>query len=171
VQNLVDLDMFARGEKPGLGQLKLTVAQFFRIDGGSTQHKGVSPDIEVPGDAGCGGLRREQPRQRAALGPDHAGRLRSGRLSPLLPLLQEQARGPSQADPEFRWWSEDVAEYRKQRAREDDLAQRGHAPHRARLREGAHILADAIDLLSADRQLAARVKSFDLHAPGATRVD
>ena len=28
-----------------------------------------------------------------------------------------------------------------------------------------------LDLLSADRQLAARVKSFDLHAPGATRVD
>ena len=28
-----------------------------------------------------------------------------------------------------------------------------------------------IDLLSADQHLAARVKSFDLHAPAATRVD
>jgi len=28
--------------------LKLTVAKFYRISGGSTQHKGVSPDISIP---------------------------------------------------------------------------------------------------------------------------
>ncbi|MBM3163078.1 MAG: tail-specific protease [Chlorobi bacterium] len=31
-----------------LGQLKLTVAKFYRISGGSTQHKGVHPDIAIP---------------------------------------------------------------------------------------------------------------------------
>ena len=31
-----------------LGQLKLTIAKFYRISGGSTQHKGVSPDISIP---------------------------------------------------------------------------------------------------------------------------
>ena len=31
-----------------LGQLKLTVAQFFRINGESTQHRGVLPDIYMP---------------------------------------------------------------------------------------------------------------------------
>ena len=31
-----------------LGQLKLTIAKFYRISGGSTQHKGVSPDIAIP---------------------------------------------------------------------------------------------------------------------------
>ncbi len=39
VQNLVDLDRFTRTgqEKPQFGELKMTIAQFFRINGGSTQ--------------------------------------------------------------------------------------------------------------------------------------
>lgn len=48
VQNLVDLDQFDRDETGGLGQLKATIAQFFRIAGGSTQHRGVVPDIVFP---------------------------------------------------------------------------------------------------------------------------
>ncbi|MCP1373236.1 carboxy terminal-processing peptidase [Dyella lutea] len=50
VQNLVDLDRFAQtaGEKPQMGELKMTIAEFFRINGGSTQLKGVTPDIQYP---------------------------------------------------------------------------------------------------------------------------
>ena len=50
VQNLVDLDRFASGasEKPQFGELKMTIAEFFRINGGSTQLKGVTPDIAFP---------------------------------------------------------------------------------------------------------------------------
>ena len=50
VQNLVDLDRFARhdGDKAQFGELKMTIAEFFRINGGSTQLKGVTPDIEFP---------------------------------------------------------------------------------------------------------------------------
>ncbi len=50
VQNLVDLDRFAPGdsEKPQYGELKMTIAEFFRINGGSTQLKGVTPDILFP---------------------------------------------------------------------------------------------------------------------------
>ena len=50
VQNLVDLDRFASRtkEKPQLGELKMTIAEFFRINGGSTQLKGVTPDINFP---------------------------------------------------------------------------------------------------------------------------
>lgn len=36
------------GKQPDLGQIKLTVAKFYRISGGSTQHKGVLPDIIMP---------------------------------------------------------------------------------------------------------------------------
>ncbi len=36
------------GKKPDLGDLKLTIAKFYRISGGSTQHKGVVPDIIMP---------------------------------------------------------------------------------------------------------------------------
>jgi carboxyl-terminal processing protease len=50
VQNLVDLDRFGQGdsEKPQLGELKMTIQEFFRINGGSTQLKGVTPDIAYP---------------------------------------------------------------------------------------------------------------------------
>ncbi len=36
------------GKQPELGQIKLTIAKFYRISGGSTQHKGVIPDIVMP---------------------------------------------------------------------------------------------------------------------------
>lgn len=51
VQNLVDLDRFGSdpGDKPTYGKLKMTIAKFFRINGGSTQKHGVKPDIEFPG--------------------------------------------------------------------------------------------------------------------------
>jgi carboxyl-terminal processing protease len=55
VQNLVDLDRFSQNPagKPQYGELKMTIAEFFRINGGSTQLKGVTPDIQYPqnGDA------------------------------------------------------------------------------------------------------------------------
>lgn len=61
VQKLVSLDEFARiMEKIGLvansdvmtdnaiGSIKLTVQKFYRVNGGSTQLKGVTPDITLP---------------------------------------------------------------------------------------------------------------------------
>ncbi|MEZ4958738.1 MAG: carboxy terminal-processing peptidase [Saprospiraceae bacterium] len=50
VQRFFDLDAVIRGNsdvKP-LGEVKLTVQKFFRVDGGSTQLKGVTPDILIP---------------------------------------------------------------------------------------------------------------------------
>ena len=50
VQSIVRLqrpfNMFMK--QPDLGQLKLTIAKFYRISGGSTQHIGVIPDITLP---------------------------------------------------------------------------------------------------------------------------
>jgi carboxyl-terminal processing protease len=49
VQNLVDLDDYApSGDSGKMGQLKITMAQFFRVNGGSTQNRGVEPDISFP---------------------------------------------------------------------------------------------------------------------------
>jgi carboxyl-terminal processing protease len=48
VQNLIDLDRYARNSDERLGQLKFTIAQFYRINGDSTQHRGVIPDIVFP---------------------------------------------------------------------------------------------------------------------------
>jgi carboxyl-terminal processing protease len=49
VQNLVDLDDYAPTNDAGkMGQLKITMAQFFRVNGGSTQNRGVEPNIHFP---------------------------------------------------------------------------------------------------------------------------
>ena len=48
VQNVVDLNRFVAPDVGALGQLKVTIAQFFRISGASTQNKGVVPDIIFP---------------------------------------------------------------------------------------------------------------------------
>ncbi len=50
VQRFFDLDDAIRGagELKPLGQVKMTMQKFFRIDGGSTQLKGVTPDIILP---------------------------------------------------------------------------------------------------------------------------
>lgn len=47
VQTLVDLGRFLRSKRD-IGRLRLTMAQFFRVQGGSTQHRGVEPDIVFP---------------------------------------------------------------------------------------------------------------------------
>src|SRR6185436_8597688 len=51
VQTLADLDR-ATGGKVDLGVLKITVQQFFRVTGSSTQREGVTPDIILPDPAG-----------------------------------------------------------------------------------------------------------------------
>lgn len=56
VQNLVDLDRFGKattGEDAKYGELKMTIAEFIRINGDSTQLRGVTPDVQFPqnGDA------------------------------------------------------------------------------------------------------------------------
>jgi carboxyl-terminal processing protease len=48
VQNVVDLNRFIRDSNVDYGRLKTTIAQFFRISGGSNQYKGVVPDIIYP---------------------------------------------------------------------------------------------------------------------------
>ena len=48
VQSVIDLNKYARDNQFTLGRLKITMAQFFRINGDSTQHRGVVPDIVFP---------------------------------------------------------------------------------------------------------------------------
>ncbi len=48
VQNLIDLNRVQGDEFGALGALKWTTKKFYRINGGSTQRKGVTPDILIP---------------------------------------------------------------------------------------------------------------------------
>lgn len=47
VQTVLDLNRFIN-EKEKVGELKITFQKFYRVTGSSTQHKGVSPDINLP---------------------------------------------------------------------------------------------------------------------------
>ncbi|MBK7630091.1 MAG: carboxy terminal-processing peptidase [Ignavibacteriales bacterium] len=48
VQNLIDLNRLSSQKNLNLGQVKLTIAKYYRINGGSTQNLGVVPDISFP---------------------------------------------------------------------------------------------------------------------------
>ena len=48
VQNLIGLDRFIPSAGDKSGQLKLTIAKYYRINGSSTQNLGVVPDIPFP---------------------------------------------------------------------------------------------------------------------------
>lgn len=229
VQNLIDLDQMAQNDAVKFGQLKLTVAQFFRVNGGSTQHRGVVPDIAYPqtawGTEEYGESSLDFALPYSEVKP--ATYVRTGDLTALTPMLTTRHEVRIAKDPEFKWWFDDLAEFRKQRDRtemsllesarraERDQNEKKRAERKAQriaigldvadkdagddglladerrdgetrrkkkdapaevekpdflLREAANILADAIDLLSTDRRLAERVKSFDLHAE-PVRVD
>lgn len=49
VQNLYALDQYFKPpEGESFGQLTLTIGKYYRVTGESTQHRGVTPDIELP---------------------------------------------------------------------------------------------------------------------------
>ena len=48
VQNVIDLNRFIKDSSEDHGKIKTTIAQFFRVSGGSNQHKGVIPDVILP---------------------------------------------------------------------------------------------------------------------------
>lgn len=48
VQNLIDLNRLTSKKNLNLGQVKLTIAKYYRVNGGSTQNLGVIPDISYP---------------------------------------------------------------------------------------------------------------------------
>ena len=89
-----------------------TIAKFYRIDGGSTQNKGVAPDIAFP-TAVAPGRRGGEPRvQRLALGQDCLGQLRAtGDFSSLLPKLKAAHEARITKDPEFAYVLQDIKEY------------------------------------------------------------
>jgi len=48
VQNIIPLERYVRNEEDRVGQIKMTLAKFYRISGSSNQRVGISPDIQFP---------------------------------------------------------------------------------------------------------------------------
>jgi len=112
VQSLLDLDDYAPSDKPGMGQLKITMAQFFRVNGGSTQNKGVVPDIRFPsaGDAEDYG-ERSLPNALPWTSIDPARFDRSGDLNQLVVVADSRYHGWMASDQEFSWLLNDIEDF------------------------------------------------------------
>ncbi|WP_337268375.1 carboxy terminal-processing peptidase [Oryzifoliimicrobium ureilyticus] len=119
VQTVVDLDQVAHNSKPKLGQLKLTIAQFFRIDGGTTQLKGVTPDISLPGLSDpktLGEQSYDNALPWAQIKP--AKYALEGNIKALLPQLQSRHDARVEKDPDYQRFIEDAAELKAQREKQ-----------------------------------------------------
>ncbi|MDI1254040.1 carboxy terminal-processing peptidase [Thermomonas sp.] len=118
VQNMVDLDRWPANEKPRFGQVKLTIAQFFRPGGSSTQNKGVVPDVGFPisvdaSEYGESKFDNALPWTRIAVAPH----VQYGNFVSLLGKLDARHDARVAKDIEFQWFAEDVASFREQQAK------------------------------------------------------
>jgi len=116
VQTVLNLDQIAKNDKPTLGELKITIAQFFRINGGTTQLRGVTPDIALPtmtdaSEFGESSYGNALPWTRIAA----ADYIRAGDLSGIVPLLDASHEKRIKRDRDFRYLQEDIAEIEKLR--------------------------------------------------------
>ena len=113
VQNLVDLDQVKGNEKPSFGELKMTIAQFFRVNGGSTQIRGVAPDIAFPltGDFDQNG---EQAFDNALPWTSIAAANYSptGNLSTIVPLLETRHEARVATMKDWQALEADIADAR-----------------------------------------------------------
>ena len=102
VQTLIDLDQYARSDGKKFGELKLTVAQFFRVNGGSTQLRGVTPDINFPSVDGLENYSEsnfDNALPWTTVKP--AKYVSSGELKRLVPLLLKRHDTRVKSDKEF----------------------------------------------------------------------
>ncbi|AGG87577.1 carboxy terminal-processing peptidase [Rhodanobacter denitrificans] len=120
VQNLVDLDRFAQSdsEKPQLGELKMTIQEFFRINGGSTQLKGVTPDIAFPkngDDKDFGESTYDNALKWTQIAP--ADYQAVANLNAYLPQLQQKHAERVAQSPAWKLMLDELAQYRTMRAK------------------------------------------------------
>lgn len=116
VQTMINLDEIAKNDKPKFGDLKMTVAQFFRVNGGTTQLKGVMPDIRFPSVAdpdayGESSYDNALPWTQI----DSASFRPAGNLKDTITTLQTRHQARISKDKSFQALLEDVAEARRLR--------------------------------------------------------
>ncbi|EJC64234.1 carboxy terminal-processing peptidase [Rhizobium sp. 1AS11] len=116
VQTVVDLDRIVRNSKPELGELKVTIAQFFRVNGGTTQLHGVTPDIGLPGlsdPTSFGETSYDNALPWAQIKP--AKYTAADTVTTLLPTLQSRHDARIESDPDFQRLIKDIADLKAQR--------------------------------------------------------
>jgi carboxyl-terminal processing protease len=112
VQTVADLDQIVKNDKPVLGEIKLTIAQFFRINGGTTQLRGVTPDISLPtltdaDEFGESSFDNALPWTQIAA----ADYTPAGDLTGILSILKANHDKRISRNQDFKYLREDIAEF------------------------------------------------------------
>lgn len=120
VQSIIELSQYLPGAlrsyKPGA--VKLTIQKFYRVSGGSTQNRGVIPDVKLPSledymDIAESELKNAMPYDET----DPASYQRTESVG--APKLKELAKASTErvsSNPEFAYVREDIERYKKQKA-------------------------------------------------------
>ena len=112
VQQVIELDEYTRIPNPGA--VKVTIQNFYRPNGASTQLKGVTPDIILPSV-----LNYAEVGEAALPNPvpwDQTGAAKYTNLNLVAPYLGElsaRAKQRMQEDQDFRYIAEDIEQYKK----------------------------------------------------------
>jgi carboxyl-terminal processing protease len=117
VQNLIDLNRLVHSsDNDTLGEVKITIAKYYRINGGSTQDLGVIPDISYP--ATIDTTEVGESSDKSALPWDHISATTYQPLNdvkPFLPLLRKEHEQRVEKSAEFDYLLEDLASEKKER--------------------------------------------------------
>jgi carboxyl-terminal processing protease len=116
VQSVISLDQIVKSDKPEFGELKMTIAQFFRINGGTTQLRGVTPDIGFPlqtdtSDFGESSYSNALPWTQIKA----ADYTPAGDLTGIVPLLKATHDTRVSKDIDFQYLTQEIAEANDQR--------------------------------------------------------
>jgi carboxyl-terminal processing protease len=137
VQTLLDVGKFMplfHDEGSKAGSLKLTIQKFYRVSGGSTQHRGVLSDIVLPSPTDTpeiGESSLPNPLAYDEVDPQPVNKFAF--TSPFIATLKERSADRVSKDPEFRYISEDMKRFREkldlnqlslnEKIRKEELAQ------------------------------------------------
>ena len=118
VQRFFDLDMGLRGyeEFKPLGEVKITTQKFYRINGGSTQLKGVTPDIILPDQyhyLEIGEREEDYAMEWTEIAP--VGYEPQKSRLPSLDLLRKKSEDRVKSDPSFQMVLKNALRIKKQR--------------------------------------------------------
>ncbi|WP_380177684.1 carboxy terminal-processing peptidase [Kalamiella sp. sgz302252] len=105
-------DQMLRPEWPALGSITYTIQKFYRVNGGSTQRKGVTPDLLMP--TGVEAVETGEKFEDNALPWDSinaATYSKTGDVKPLLPQLLKAHQDRIAKDREFQYILKDIARF------------------------------------------------------------
>ncbi|MDU4095242.1 MAG: carboxy terminal-processing peptidase, partial [Pantoea sp.] len=127
-------DQMLRPEWPALGSVQYTIQKFYRINGGSTQRKGVTPDLLMP--TGIEAVETGEKFEDNALPWDSinaASYTKSGDISDLVPQLSKMHEQRIAKDAEFQYIIKDIERYNAMKDKRNivslNLAQREKENH------------------------------------------